>query len=102
MDSPPFSAISWLWRGLRGSSVTFSLLFACLVLGWSIPGSLWSFFRHHGMHWLFAFLIPIVVIGWLAKREETWLPDPAVRKRYARIIIASSIVLAILINQIRH
>ena len=34
---------------------------------------------------------------WLAKQEPQWLPDEAVRKRWARGLIAGSLVLAIVI-----
>ena len=96
----PF-AIRWLWRGFKGNSVTFALLFACLVLGWSVTGSLWFFLRDMGVHWLFALVIPVLLFGWLAKREERIMPDEAKRKLWARGLIAGSILLALLIAWIR-
>jgi len=81
--------------------VTFALLFSCLVLGWSVTGSLWSFLRQHGVHWLFALVIPALFFGWLAKREDRIIPDEANRRRWARGLIASSILLALLIAWIR-
>jgi hypothetical protein len=97
----PF-AINWLWRGFKGNSVTFALLFACLVLGWSVTGSLWFFLRNHGVHWVFALVLPGLLFSWLAKREEKWLPDEAVRKRWARGLILGSLALAIVIALVRR
>jgi hypothetical protein len=96
----PF-AISWLWRGFRGNSVTFALLFACLVLGWSVTGSLWFFLRQHGVHWLFALVIPALLFGSLAKHENRIIPDEAKRKLWARGLIVGSVLLALLVAWIR-
>lgn len=97
----PF-AINWLWRGFKGNSVTFALLFACLVLGWSVTGSLWFFLRNLGVHWLFALVLPGLLFSWLARREEKWLPDEAQRKRWARGLILGSLALAIVIALVRR
>lgn len=97
----PF-AIAWLWRGFRGNSVTFALLFACFVLGWSVTGSIWFFLRQQGVHWLFALVLPGLFFSWLAKREDRIIPDEVHRKRWARGLIAASIVTALLIALIRR
>lgn len=97
----PF-ALGWLWRGFKGNSVTFALLFACLVLGWSVTGSLWFFLRGLGVHWIFALVLPALLFSWLAKREERWLPDEAVRRRWARGLIVGSLLLAVLIAWLRR
>ena len=96
----PF-AIGWLWRGFKGNSVTFALLFACLVLGWSVTGSLWFFLRDMGVHWLFALIIPGLFFSWLAKREDRFIPDEKNRKLWARGLIVVSLVLALLIAWMR-
>ncbi|HEX2860906.1 MAG TPA: hypothetical protein VHN79_04670 [Lacunisphaera sp.] len=97
----PF-AIAWLWRGFKGKSVTFALLFACLVLGWSVTGSLWFFLRDLGVHWLFALLVPGLFFSWLAKREERLIPDEKQRKLWARGLIVASLLLALLVALIRR
>jgi hypothetical protein len=97
----PF-AISWLWRGFKGNSVTFALLFASLLLGMSLSHWVKVGLTHLGVHWLYVMIIPVVFFSWLAKREDRFIPDEAKRKLYARSLIAGSIVLAIVINQIRH
>jgi hypothetical protein len=93
----PF-AISWLWRGFKGNSVTFALLFASLLLGWSLSHWVKVGLTHLGVHWLYVMIIPVVFFSWLAKREPLYIPDEAKRKLYARGLIAGSIVLAIVIN----
>ena len=92
----PF-AISWLWRGLKGNSVTFALLFASLLLGASIAGGFQKLLAALGVHWLYAMLIPIGLFWWLDKKEPTWLPDMEKRKLYARSLIFGSILIAVLV-----
>jgi hypothetical protein len=100
MVSP--SLFSWLWRGFKGNSVTFAALFASLLLGASIAGGFQKLLSSIGVHWLYVILIPIFLFSWLSKKETQWLPDERRRKLWARGLIASSIVLAIVINQIKH
>jgi hypothetical protein len=95
------SGISWLWRGFKGNSVTFALLFACLVLGWSVTGSLWFFLRQHGVHWLFALVVPGLCFSWLAKHENRIIPEEGKRKLWARGLIVGSILVALVIAWIR-
>lgn len=97
----PF-AISWLWRGFKGRSVTFALLFASFVLGWSLSVEVGRLLTWLGVHWLYVMILPGFLFMWLAKREERFIPDEAKRTLYARGLIVASIILAILINQIRH
>lgn len=96
------SAATWLWRGLRGHSITFSVLFASVVLGISIAGSVGHLLRSLGLHWLYVLIIPAIFFGWLNGREPKWIPDDKKRKRIARWIIFGAIVLAVIINQVRH
>ncbi len=92
----------WLWRGLKGNSVTFAALFASVLLGASIAGGFKNLLSALGIHWLYVLLIPVFLFSWLAQKEPQWLPDEAKRKFWARSLIAGSIVLAIVINQIKH
>jgi hypothetical protein len=97
----PF-AISWLWRGFKGNSVTFALLFASFLVGLSLSHYVKLGLTRLGVHWLYVMILPVVFFSWLAKREERLIPDEAKRKLWARSLIAGSIVLAIVINQLRH
>lgn len=97
----PVSAFSWSWRALRGHSVTFAGLFASAVLGISIL----AWFKHLlvrlGAPWYVWIIVPIVLVGWLAKREQEWIPEAARRRWWARRIFFGSIVLAVLLSWLR-
>ena len=92
----PF-ALSWLWRGLMGRSVTFALLFASCLLGWPISGEVGRLLTRLGVHWLYALILPALFFWWLAKREDRLIPDEVKRTRYARGLIAGSIAVAVLV-----
>jgi hypothetical protein len=92
----PF-AIGWFWRGFKGKSVTFAVLFAAFVLGLSISHELNVLLHRLGVHWLYALIIPALLFMWLAKLEPRFIPDESKRKLYARSVIAGSLLLAILI-----
>jgi len=96
----PF-AISWLSRGVKGHSVTFAVLFASLLLGWSISSELSHLLTRLGVHWLYVMIIPTVLFVWLAKHEDRFIPDESRRKLYARGLIVGSILVAILIAKLR-
>ncbi|NBD37177.1 MAG: hypothetical protein GVY10_01240 [Verrucomicrobia bacterium] len=71
-----FLSLRALWKALRGNSLTFSLVFAVAVLGGSL-----------------AFLFSILLIGFLARREQK-LP---LRLRFKRLcsllLIVGSLIL---------
>lgn len=95
-------AANWLVKGLRGNSVTFALLFASFVVGYSLSHFVHVVLEKLGVHWLYVMILPVVFFGWLAKREERWLPDERQRKLWARGLIAGSILLALLISWLRR
>ncbi len=97
----PF-AISWLWRGFKGRSVTFALLFASFMLGWSLSHAVNVLLTRLGVHWLYALMLPAFFFMWLAKREDRLFPDEAKRTLYARSLIAGAIILAIIIAWLRN
>ncbi len=96
----PF-ALSWLWRGFKGRSVTFAFLFASFMLGMSLSHWVNVALTRLGVHWLYAMIIPAFFFMWLAKREDRFIPDEAKRKLYARSLIAGSIALALSIAWLR-
>jgi ATP/ADP translocase len=93
--------LGWFWRGLRGHSVTFSLLFASFLLGVSLSGGVKRLLAVLGVHWLYVLILPVVLFSWLNAREPQWIPDETRRRRIARSLLFGSIVLAVVINQIR-
>jgi hypothetical protein len=93
----PFSALSWTWRALRGHSVTFAAMFALGLLGVSLIAEFRHLLTRLGAPWYAWFLVPVLAIAFLAKKEADWLPDPVKRRRWARVLFFGSIVIAILI-----
>lgn len=95
------SGVSWTWRALRGHSVTFALLFASTLFGLSVIAS----FRHllglWGAPWYVWLLVPIIAVGYLAKKEVEWMPDPETRRKWARRIFFGSIAVALVIGFFR-
>lgn len=90
-----------MWRGFKGKSVTFALLFASCLLGWSISGEVGYLLARLGVHWLYAMILPAFFFMWLAKREDRFISGEARRKLYARSLIIGSLLLALLIGWIR-
>lgn len=93
--------LGWFWNGLKGHSVTFSALFASFLLGVSVAGGVRQLLAAFGLHWLYVMLLPTMLFWWLNKKEPQWLPDVVKRRRIARGLLFGSIVLAVVINQIR-
>ena len=94
MDLLP--GIGWLWRGLRGRSVTFAALFALAVLGFSVTRWLRYVLDRLEAPWLVWLLLPLIVIGLLAKKEVQWMPDAERRLKWAKGLIFGSLLAAIL------
>lgn len=82
--------------------MTFSLLFASFVLGLSISGGVKQLLASLGVHWLYVLILPVVFFAWMNGQETKWLPEEKRRRTIARALLFGSIVLAIVINQIRH
>ena len=95
-------AVNWFIRGLRGNSVTFALLFATFVLGFSLSHLVAVGLTRLGVHWLFVLLLPVLFFGWLSKREDRFIPDERRRRTIARALLAGSLALAVLITWLRH
>lgn len=95
-----WSAFSWAWRALRGHSVTFAALFACGILGLSLIGELRHLLSRWHAPWYAWILIPMIAIGYLAKKETQWMPELETRKKWARRIFLGSIVLAFAIAKL--
>jgi hypothetical protein len=89
--------LAWLWRALRGRSVTFAALFALMVLGASVFGGMREGLRWAGAPWLVAFLLPGLLIALLARKEQQWFPDEARRLWWARVLVFGSVFGAIVL-----
>jgi hypothetical protein len=91
----PISATSWLWKALRGHSVTFAVLMAFGLLGFSVIRWVKLGLHAVGAPWLLVLVLPGVFIGLLARWEHVWIPDEAKRKFWARGILGGSVFLVI-------
>lgn len=88
---------SWLWRALRGHSVTFAALFAFSVLGISAVHVLRQALGALGAPWLLLLILPIVLVSTVARRESEWMPDEEQRKRWSRRLVFGAIALSALL-----
>jgi len=91
----PISAISWLWKALRGHSVTFAVLMAFGLLGVSVIRWVKLGLGAFGAPWLAVLILPTILIGLLAKWERIWIPEEARRKFWARSILGASVLVAV-------
>lgn len=96
------SNTSWLWKALRGGSVTFAALFALSLLGLSVMRGLRHLLGEFGVPWLALLILPVLVIGAIAKRERQWMPDDNRRKRWSRWLVFGSIGISVLLAMISH
>lgn len=92
-----FSSSRWLWRGLRGQSVTFAALFALGLLGFSVLHAL----RHllHAVHapWYLWLILPFALVSAAARWETVLFPDELQRRRWSRGLIFGSIAIGLLL-----
>lgn len=95
------SLLAWSWRALRGRSVTFAGLFAASVLGWSVITGFRHLLSRLGAPWYVWLVAPTLLIGYLAKKEQEWLPDPVLRGRWARRVLLASLTLLALLTLLR-
>jgi hypothetical protein len=82
-------------RGLRGKSLTFSLIFAMAALGFSFGGLMRNSFKEIGFWTPFAFILPLIITGLLAKNEHRLRLRESFQRLSAFLLIFGSIALAI-------
>lgn len=61
------------------------------MLGLSLLGWIRYFLSRWGAPWYLWFVLPIMLVAILARKEEDWLPDPELRMRCSRWLIMGSI-----------
>ena len=86
-----------LWKGLRGRSLTFSIIFAMAIMGSSFAGLLRAPLRTIGIWGPLVLLLPIIVTGLLAKHEHKLSLSVRFRQLCSYTLIFGSIVLAVLL-----
>jgi len=83
-----------LWRGLRGKSLTFSLIFAMTVMGLSFAGTLRNSLGWVGLWGPLIWIFPILLTGWLSKNEYKMKISDEFRRTAAYGLIFFSSLLA--------
>lgn len=86
-----------LWKGLRGRSLTFSLVFALAVMGFSFAGILRTPLRTIGIWAPLLFILPILATGLLAKHESKLKMGSELKRFCSYGLIFGSILLALLL-----
>ncbi len=86
-----------LWKGLRGRSLTFSIVFAMAVMGSSFGGLLRAPLRTIGLWGPLVLLLPIIATGYLAKYERHLKLELNHRQWISYSLIFGSILLALLL-----
>ena len=90
------------WQAVRRYSLTAAIVFASALLGVSVVRLLRRILDELSVPWLFLWLVPLILIGAVAKEENKWVPDPQLRRRLALGIAFGSIALALVIGKIRR
>ncbi|NDV62294.1 hypothetical protein G0Q06_07530 [Puniceicoccales bacterium CK1056] len=93
----PFLSLRALWKGLKGNSLVFSIVFAMALLGFSLAGILRSPLKAIGLWWPLIFILPVIAIGWSAKFEKGLKLEPSFKRLLCLILILGSVVLSILL-----
>lgn len=75
--------------------MTFAVLFSLAVAGFSVLGWVKSGLRAAGASWLVLLILPTLLIAILARKENEWIPDPQIRRRWARTLIFASLIAAL-------
>lgn len=86
-----------LWKGLKGRSLTFSVVFAMAVMGSSFAGLLRAPLRTIGIWGPLVLILPIVATALLAKQERKLNLGEGFRRTCSYSLIFGSILLALLL-----
>ena len=89
-------SIRALWKGLRGCSLTFSLVFAMAVMGSSFLGLLRAPLRTIGIWGPLVLILPIIATSLLAKHEVKLKVTNEMRRICSYMLIFGSILLAMI------
>jgi uncharacterized membrane protein AbrB (regulator of aidB expression) len=71
-------------------------------MGISILGGFRHLLSRFGAPWYIWLIVPIIVVGTIARKEAEWLPDPEQRRKWSRGLVFGSIAVAFLIAHFRH
>lgn len=86
-----------LWKGIRGRSLTFSIIFAMAVMGSSFAGLMRAPLKTIGIWAPLVFILPVVATGLLAKYEQKLKIETEIKRICSYSLIFGSILLALLL-----
>ena len=66
------------------------------MFGLSFLGTFRHLLDRWGAPWYLVFILPIVLVTILVRKEEEWLPDPNLRLRCAQWLVLGSILMVML------
>lgn len=90
-------SIRTFFKAIKGNSLTFSLVFATAVLGFSISGVVRRSLHGIGIWWILAWIVPIVLISLLAKNESKLKLRDKFKRTICYILLGGSLACAYLI-----
>lgn len=93
----PFLSIRAFWKGLKGNSLVFSIVFAMALMGFSLAGILRSPLKAIGLWWPLLFILPVIAIGWSARFEKRLQLEKPFKRLLCLILIIGSIVLSMIL-----
>ncbi|TVR48908.1 MAG: hypothetical protein EA425_13410 [Puniceicoccaceae bacterium] len=96
----PFD-LRWVWKAIRGHSLTFAVVFVAAVCGLPLFRFLRSIFEGLALPWLLVWILPLVVITVVARLERRWLPDEKKRRGYALALVLLGLVVAFVLPRLR-
>ena len=92
-----FLSLRALWKGLKGNSLVFSVVFAMALMGFSLGGILRSPLKAIGLWWPLIFILPLIAIGWTARMERRLKLEKPFKRLLCLILILGSILLSVLL-----
>lgn len=85
-----------MWRAVRGHSVVFAGVFALTLIGLAVVRWVQWGLGWIGLPWWALLILPGLALAWAARREPEWIPDQAVRTKWARGLVLGAVVAALL------
>jgi hypothetical protein len=86
----PFDLPS-LWKAVRNFSLTFAVVFASGLLGFSVTGLLRRALGELSLPWLLLWLLPTVLIAVIARYESRIIRNPVLRRQIAVVVLLAAV-----------
>ncbi len=89
----PFD-LRWLWRAVRGHSLTLALVFLLTVIGLSTPDLIRRGLAPLDLSWWMLWLAPLIVIWLMMRLEPVFVPSEKLRRWLALgvVLVALAVV----------